>query len=565
MVNSARGRWLGLAAVVVVCSAHVGSPDVYYEGSAGPYRVLVVVRMPGVVPGVAQIVVRVTGAGAPPERVAVGVNHFDAATAPPLEDAVRQASDPASFAGKLWVMSGGSNAVTVQVVGPSGSGSVVVPVVAVATRRLPLYRWLGLLLGIIGVVLFIGAVSIVGAAVRESTLAPGATPDPKRRAMARIAMGATAIVMAGLLYFGRQWWVAEDTAFQHDMYRPMAARAEIRGALPNGARELAFVIADSDWTHRGDTTWLREHDATSWSPLIPDHGKLVHLFLVGESAPTAFAHLHPATKDSNTFVSILPPLVAGHYRVFADIVHESGFDQTLVASIDLPAPVAAPRGRSALTDSDDAWTSAQPVRRGEPVALGDGSTLQWLPQVHAAEAGGDAGLQFVVQGPRDQPVTLEPYMGMAGHAVVVSQDGAVFIHLHPMGTISSASQMAFMVRTAADTAFGAVARRLATAGMSGMSQGPGSDTLTFPYAFPRPGHYRVWIQVKRNGRILTAPIVADIGGSAAAPSPSGAERQATAATPVVANNEQLAARSGRWHQRPESQAARTRGSLARRR
>jgi hypothetical protein len=41
--------------------AHVGNPDVYYDGYAGPYHLLVILRPPLVVPGVAQIEIRSTG------------------------------------------------------------------------------------------------------------------------------------------------------------------------------------------------------------------------------------------------------------------------------------------------------------------------------------------------------------------------------------------------------------------------------------------------------------------------------------------------------------------------
>jgi hypothetical protein len=503
------GRVVGLGAIVALCSAHVGSPDVYYEGSAGPYHVLVVVRMPGVVPGVAQIAVRVSGVGATANRVAVGVNHFDTQTAPPLEDAARDASDASSYLGKLWVMAGGSNAVTVRVTGAAGEGTVVVPVVALATRRLTLYPWLGAVLAVIGVTLVLGAVSIVGAAVRESTLPPGAVPDAARRRRARIAMAATAVFVAAILYGGKRWWESEDRAFQADLYRPMASRADVT----DRGRELAFTITDSVWTHRRDTVWLTAHNSGTWSPLIPDHGKVMHLFVIGESAPSAFAHLHPATTDSNTYTAVLPPLPAGRYRVFADIVHESGFDKTLVATVELPGPPPARgMGDARLTgDSDDAWTAAAGVPMGARVALADGSTLSWATRGDAPLAGRDAGLRFVVAAPDGRPAVLEPYMGMAGHAVVERQDGAVFIHLHPMGTISAASQMAYAVRTAADTTDGDVARRLASADRSAMPMPAlASDTVSFPYAFPQPGRYRVWVQVKRNGMVLTAPMIVDV-------------------------------------------------------
>jgi hypothetical protein len=52
-----------LAALSCAALAHVGSPDVFLEGMAGPYRLFVTVRPPAVIPGVAELEIRSESAG----------------------------------------------------------------------------------------------------------------------------------------------------------------------------------------------------------------------------------------------------------------------------------------------------------------------------------------------------------------------------------------------------------------------------------------------------------------------------------------------------------------------
>ena len=54
-------RTLTLLALAIASMAHVGSPDTFFTGQAGPYPVRVSVRLPGVIPGLAQIPIRIAG------------------------------------------------------------------------------------------------------------------------------------------------------------------------------------------------------------------------------------------------------------------------------------------------------------------------------------------------------------------------------------------------------------------------------------------------------------------------------------------------------------------------
>jgi hypothetical protein len=471
----------GLAAAILLCTAHVGSPDVWYEGDAGPYHVLVHVAVPGVIPGIADITVQVTGDA--PDEVTAVVNLAGATAGTPPPDVAMPAGAAGVYEVRLWIMAPGSNSVTVAVRGPHGSGTAVVPVTAVANRRLAFDRPLGIALAGIGIFLVAGIISIAGAAAREGVLPPGQIAGPDRMRSGRRAMAGTAAVVGLLVYGGNAWWSGEDRAFRSQMFRPFRAETAI---LDRDV--LHFDITDSLWMMRDDSVWLRSHHLPRWSSLVPDHGKLMHLFLIREGDQGSFAHLHPITTDSIHFVDTLPPLPPGRYRAFGDIVHTTGFAQTVSATIDVPEGVT---GRAPV--GDDA------VYVGEAGSaldtLPDGATVAWMRGAGELRVGRPAALRFDVREPDGSPAALEPYLGMPAHAVVARQDGTVFIHLHPMGTVSVASQGAFT-----------------RSGEGGMQMSPiASDGhVTFPYAFPRAGSYRIWVQVKRNGAVETAAFDASV-------------------------------------------------------
>jgi len=481
-----------IIALVFTTSAHIGSPDTWFAGSAGPYPVTVLVRAPGVIPGLADVIIKVTGEGVRTVTASPAAYNAGERGVPPADTARGVSGRPGTWTARLWIMAPGSYSVRVTVDGSRGSGTAIVPVSAVATRVLSMDRRFGWLLAGLAAILLLGAVSIIGAAARESVLSPGEVPDRRMKIRGRIAMAVGAAVLIGALAGGKAWWNAVDRDYRKSLDRRWVAQASVVTAS-RGELRLRFSIADSVWRGR---SW-RDRAA---SPLIPDHGKLMHMFLIREADASAFAHLHPVSTDSATFETPLPALPGGRYRVFADVTHESGYARTLVAEAELPGA-----GEVAPTDPDDAWFVGEPSAAG--AALARGAKLVWENRPDALTAGADAGLEFTVREPDGSIGAVEPYLGMSGHAVIMREDGKIYVHLHPMGTVSQAAQVALRERRPADTARGALGRRLTESGALAAHPGPHQvleGRAAFPYAFPEPGDYRIWVQVKRAAVVETA-------------------------------------------------------------
>jgi hypothetical protein len=120
---------------------------------------------------------------------------------------------------------------------------------------------------------------------------------------------------------------------------------------------------------------------------------------------------------------------------------------------------------------------------------------------------------------------------MMGHAVVLKHDGSVYIHLHPTGNYSMGSQQMLIDRFASgkiglqDLPTGISFQDSIDSVIAVLENMPESERdsllmgnmvhldnndpeheehslVSFPYAFPQPGIYRIWVQVKINGRIV---------------------------------------------------------------
>jgi hypothetical protein len=374
-------------------------------------------------------------------------------------------------------------------------------------------------------ILVLGGLKIAGAMVGESRLEPGAFPTNQDRWRGRAAMVLAAGVLSLLIFAGKKWWDFEDGNYRNNaLYKPFPMSAQMRAEHDQPILTIKVDTAE----RRG-----------RWTPLIPDHGKMMHLFLMRDAEPGAFAHLHPQRRSEAEFEVPLPPLPAGQYHVYADVTHEDGFSETLIATAEITPPSLAMKrlwlGSSAdpicsaevaqmlatnlflPPDPDDSWQIESAARSTSPDAAagvadaGGGYKMIWEnpgPLVRSL----DASLRFKLVAPDNQPALIEPYLGMRGHAVVRRQDGAVFAHVHPVGTFSMAAQEFFVNRNPPNrSALNVPPRSLP---VEQLSLGPElhgnhanrvgtAGEISFPYAFPEPGSYRIWVQTKCEGRILT--------------------------------------------------------------
>lgn len=498
-----RGPWLGRCRLVLGVLwlllqplagwAHIGSPNVFFEGQAGVHHVVVVIRPPAALPGMAQIDIRIE----PGLRVSVQPVYVAAGpdAAPPATEALPTAGDPALRSATFWLLARGSYAIRVAV----GEGSeIAIPLQAVPLQSPSMPADLFVVLVALGILLFVLAVWITAAAVRAGAEARGVTtPARAARRAAHVAM----VVLATIVCLGAWRWLWMDRAFRSNaLAKPVPVEAAV--TMRDGQQILQLVPTPENMP------------TTAWDALVTDHGKLMHLFLVRDegSGPAAFAHLHPVRRSNTSFEGVVPALPGGAYRLYGELTYADGKTETLVSSVVLPeakgaareaqpswfqfneiwcqSPLAVRGNADAPTalDFDDSWHVSPPGAHvdGRVSALMGGSRMVFeTPGTLMVNR--ETELRFAVFTPSGESAVLQPYMGMLGHAVVRKKDGQVFTHLHPAGSISMAAQQLLDPQGAQAATRSEV----------------GAREVRFPYAFPQAGDYRMWVQVRVNGRVLT--------------------------------------------------------------
>ncbi|HET7218900.1 MAG TPA: heavy metal-binding domain-containing protein [Vicinamibacterales bacterium] len=190
------------------------------------------------------------------------------------------------------------------------------------------------------------------------------------------------------------------------------------------------------------------------------HERPFHLFVISRDLER-FAHLHPAAAADGSF-DLRDELDPGVYIFLADFVPAGGTSQLVHRAVVTPGysgPLFAPPPEIPPLASEQVASGLR--IRLDAVRLTPRRASQLVFTIADAVSG--------------QPVVdLEPYLGAAGHLLVVNADLTAAIHGHPEGAIT---------------------------------RGP---SVTFDPMLPAPGRYKLWLQVQRRGTVITAPFVIDV-------------------------------------------------------
>ena len=184
------------------------------------------------------------------------------------------------------------------------------------------------------------------------------------------------------------------------------------------------------------------------------HDQLAHLILVRRDL-TRFQHLHPTLADDGTWSAefVLPD--PGVYRAFVDVLVD---DQPTTLGVD-------------LLSSGPAQYEERP--RSTREAESDGYAVELTSE--EISVGETVDIEFEVRQGGDV-AHLDPYLGAHGHLVTLRDGDLAYLHVHPEET------------------------------------DPEDGVVRFAVRFPTTDRYRLFLQAKPNGELITTSFDVNVEG-----------------------------------------------------
>lgn len=212
------------------------------------------------------------------------------------------------------------------------------------------------------------------------------------------------------------------------------------------------------------------------------HTQKMHVVAVSSDLQD-FLHVHPILGDSGTLTVNAPIARAQPYKLFFEYDPAGpAVERTSRATL---RPVGATRVAPALSSApafqgDAAMTSVAGSTRVELQPLAHGMIMPGMTTT----------LRVAIETASGAPATdLVDWLGMPGHAIVLSEDTSTFIHAHAMRPGNGGS-----------------GHGGGHGGHGGGGTAP-SNVLDVDVKFPRAGFYKMFVQVKRATQVITAPFV----------------------------------------------------------
>ncbi|NUW37704.1 hypothetical protein HTZ77_40810 [Nonomuraea sp. SMC257] len=306
--------------------------------------------------------------------------------------------------------------------------------------------------------LFVAAILLVGGLLTGATARPG-------RTMALVAGAAAGVTVAAMVI-----------AFESQVPAPPPAGAaptpttSAAAGRPYAQARMETVPARPD---AGETFTLRVDlvDGNTGRPvddLTAHHEALAHLVVTSEDG-RYFRHVHPLRTAPGRLEVRLSADRPGRYLAHTEFEREDSGGQLVAADFTVGETATASDKASDMASekaSDKAETTGS-----TGVSAQAGTTVAPRLQPAVPVAGRPTMIEL------DTPAGVRTWLGMTGHLLIRSQDGAFFGHVHEMGA-------------------------------------PGSRAR-FTFSFPAPGRYLAWIQYATADRIVTVPFTVNVTASEA--------------------------------------------------